>query len=196
MTSSFWSNQVALLLAAAYLNLAVPVLTGNGCCGEKDLKYCGLWCLLVPCTRRSATRGEASVPLGHRYCHLLAARSPCNDLLTLRRIADGKQIAAALLGFLLVGVISGFVLISVVRRTRSRLGRVLIVAGYTLAAPFGYFFGIIGPLTLEAFGEEQLPSSLNYFLLIPLTIGLYGSLPPICAVLIGLLTARIRERST
>ena len=106
------------------------------------------------------------------------------------------ELAAALLGFLLVGVISGFVLISVLRRTRSRLGRVLIVAGYTLAAPFGYFFGIIGPLTLEAFGEEQLPSSLNYFLLIPLTIGLYGSLPPICAVLIGLLTARIRERST
>ena len=76
------------------------------------------------------------------------------------------------------------------------MGRVLIVAGYTLAAPFGYFFGIIGPLTLEAFGEEQLPSSLDYFLLIPLTIGLYESLPPICAVLIGLLTARISERST
>jgi hypothetical protein len=163
---------------------------------KRSREYCGLWCLLVPCTRRSATRGEASVSF-HRYCHLLAARSPCNDLLTLQRIAgDGKQIAAALLGFLLVGVISGFVLTFVLRRTRSRLGRVLIVAGYTLAAPFGYFFGIVGPLTLEAFGEEQLPSSLNYFLLIPLTIGLYGSLPPTCAVLIGLLTARIRERST
>jgi len=108
---------------------------------------------------------------------------------------DGEQIAAPLLGFLLVGVISGFVLISVLRQTRSRLGRVLVIAGYTLAASFGYFFGIVGPLTLEVFGEEQLPSSLDYFLLIPLTIGLYGSLPPICAVLIGFLTARIRERN-
>ena len=109
---------------------------------------------------------------------------------------DGEQIAAALLGFLLVGAISGSALISMLRRTRSRLGRVLVIAGYTLAAPFGYFFGIVGPLALEVFGEEQLSSTLDYFLLIPLTIGLYGSLPPICAALIGFLTTRTRERST
>ena len=55
---------------------------------------------------------------------------------------DGEEIAAALLGYLLVGVISGFVLIPVLRRTRSRLGRVLVIAGYTLGAPFGYLFGM------------------------------------------------------
>lgn len=54
---------------------------------------------------------------------------------------DGEEIAA-LLGYLLVGVISGFVLIPVLWRTRSRLGRVLVIAGYTLGAPFGYFFGM------------------------------------------------------
>ncbi len=197
MTSSFSSNQLAVPLAAAYLSLAVPVLTGNGCCGEKDLEsivgYGVYW---------SHVREGAQLEVRPAYPFIAIAISwPLVALvMTFLRFGelpgDGKQIAAALLGFLLVGVISGFVLTFVLRRTSSRLGRVLIVAGYTLAALFGYFFGIVGPLTLEAFGEEQLPSSLNYFLLIPLTIGLYGSILPICAVLIGLLTARIRERST
>jgi Mn2+/Fe2+ NRAMP family transporter len=107
---------------------------------------------------------------------------------------DGEQIAAALLGFLLVGVVSGSVLISVLRRTTRRWGRMLVIAGYILAAPFGYVFGIVGPLTLEVFGGAQLPSSIDYFLLFPLTIGLYGSLPPICGALTGFLANHIRER--
>ena len=106
---------------------------------------------------------------------------------------DGEQIAAALLGFLLVGVISGLVLISVLRRTRSRLGRVLVTAGYTLAAPFGYVFGVVGPLTLEVFGGAQVPTSIDYFLLFPLAIGLYGSLPLVCGAAAGFLIGRIRD---
>ena len=107
---------------------------------------------------------------------------------------DGEQIVIALLGFLLVGAISGLVLISVLRRTARRSGRMLLIAGYTLAAPFGYVFGIVGPLTLEVFGGAQLPGSIDYFLLYPLAIGLYGSVPPICGALIGFLAGRIRER--
>lgn len=107
---------------------------------------------------------------------------------------DGEQIAAALLGFLLVGVISGLVLISVLRRTRSRLGRVLVIVGYTLAAPFGYVFGIVGPLTLEVFGGAQVPTSIDYFLLFPLAIGLYGSVPLVCGAAAGFLIGRIRDR--
>ena len=107
---------------------------------------------------------------------------------------DGEQIVIALLGFLLVGAISGLVLISVLRRTARRSGRMLIIAYYTLAAPFGYVFGIVGPLTLEVFGGAQLPGSIDYFLLYPLAIGLYGSVPPICGALIGFLGGRIRER--
>ena len=107
---------------------------------------------------------------------------------------DGEQIVIALLGFLLVGAISGLVLISVLRRTARRSGKMLLIAGYTLAAPFGYVFSIVGPLTLEVFGEAQLPGSIDYFLLYPLAIGLYGSVPPICGALIGFLAGRIRER--
>ena len=109
---------------------------------------------------------------------------------------DGEQIVIALLGFLLVGAISGLVLISVLRRTARRSGRMLLIAGYTLAAPFGYVFGIVGPLTLEVFVGTSLPASVAYFLLFPLTIGLYGSVPPICVALAGFLIARIRERGT
>lgn len=109
---------------------------------------------------------------------------------------DGEQIATALLGFLLVGAISGLVLISVLKLTARLSGRVLVIAGYTLSAPFGYVFGIIGPLTLEVLGGAQLPSSIDYFLLFPLAIGLYGSVPPICGALTGLLIDRIRERGT
>ena len=109
-------------------------------------------------------------------------------------LPDGEQIAAALLGFLLVGVISGLVLISVLRRTRSRLGRVLVIAGYTLAAPFGYVFGIVGPLTLEVFGGAQVPTSIDHFLLFPLAIGLYGSSPLVCGAAAGFLIGRIRDR--
>ena len=107
---------------------------------------------------------------------------------------NGEQVAAALIGFILVGVISGLVLISVLRRTARRSGKMLLIAGYTLAAPFGYVFSIVGPLTLEVFGEAQLPGSIDYFLLYPLAIGLYGSVPPICGALIGFLAGRIRER--
>ena len=109
---------------------------------------------------------------------------------------DGEQIATALLGFLLVGAISGLVLISVLKLTARLSGRVLVIAGYTLAAPFGYVFGIVGPLTLEVLGGAQLPSSIDYFLLFPLAIGLYGFVPPICGALTGLLIDRIRERGT
>lgn len=108
---------------------------------------------------------------------------------------DAEDTASYLLGFLLVGVISGLVLISLLRRTRRRLGKVLVIAGYTLAAPFGYFFGVLGPLTLEGFGGAWLLSeSINYFLLYPLTIGLYGSVAPICGAVAGLPIGRIRER--
>jgi len=107
---------------------------------------------------------------------------------------DGEQIVTALLGFLLVGAISGLVLISLLKRMARRSGRMLVIACYTLAAPFGYVFGTVGPLTLEVFGEAQLPNSIDYFLLYPLAIGLYGSVPSICGALIGFLAGRIRER--
>ena len=112
---------MALLLAAAYLNLAVPVFTGNGCCGEKNLEsivgYGVYW---------SHVREGAQLEVRPAYPRVIAITiswSLVALVMTFLRFAelpgDGKQIAAALLGFLLVGVISGFVLISVLRRTRS-----------------------------------------------------------------------------
>ncbi len=104
-----------------------------------------------------------------------------------------QEVAAAVLGFLLVGLLSGLVLISLLRRTASRSGSVFIVVGYVLAAPFGYVFGIVGPLALEAFGVAWLPNVVDYFLLFPLAVGLYGSLPPICGAAAGLLIVRIKD---
>ena len=107
---------------------------------------------------------------------------------------DSEQIAAAMLGFLVVGLLSGFVLIFLLRRVSHR-GSVFIIVGYTLAAPFGYGFGILGPLALEAFGVGQQQDAIDYFLLFPLAISLYGSLAPICGAVVGLLVGRISERS-
>lgn len=101
-----------------------------------------------------------------------------------------------MLGFLLVGVLSGFVLLSLLRRMASRQRSVFIVVGYALAAPLGYVFGIVGPLALEAFGVGWLPGDIDYFLLFPLAIGFYGSLPPICGAAVGLLIGRISDRSS
>ena len=109
---------------------------------------------------------------------------------------DSEQVAAAVLGFLLVGVLSGFVLLSLLRRMASRQRSVFIVVGYALAAPLGYVFGIVGPLALEAFGVGWLPGGIDYFLLFPLAIGFYGSLPPICGAAVGLLIGRIIDRSS
>jgi hypothetical protein len=109
---------------------------------------------------------------------------------------DGKQVAAAVLGFLLVGALSGLVLIFLARRLTDHSGRLLVAIGYIALAPFGYVFGIAGPLTLEAFDEVWLSDSINYFLLFPLLIGLYGSIPPICGAVVGLLISRIRERGS
>jgi hypothetical protein len=107
---------------------------------------------------------------------------------------DGEQVVAAVLGFLLVGALSGFVLISLLRRTRSRSGRIFLVGSYLLAAPFGYLLGIVGPLSLEAFGTAWLPRGIYYFLLFPLAVGLYGSLPLVCGAAVGFLIGRIRDR--
>ncbi len=106
----------------------------------------------------------------------------------------GEQIAAAVLGFLLVGVLSGLVLVSLLRRAESRWGRAVVVVGYLLAAPLGYVFGIVGPLTLEAFGSAWQPDGVVYFLAFPLAIGLYGALPPICGAVVGWLIGRIKDR--
>ncbi len=108
---------------------------------------------------------------------------------------DSEQVAAAVLGFLLVGVLSGFVLISLLRRMANRQRRVFTIIGYGLAAPFGYVSSIVGPLTLEAFSVEGLPEVIYYFLLFPLAIAFYGSLPPICGAAAGLLIGRSIYRS-
>jgi hypothetical protein len=109
---------------------------------------------------------------------------------------DGEQVAAAVLGFLLVGVLSGLVLISLLRRTASRSTSAFVVGGYLLAAPFGYVLGIVGPLSLEAFGAGWLPRSMDYLLLFPLTVGFYGSLPPVCGAVIGFLIDYIINRGS
>ena len=135
--------------------------------------------------------------MGYPDRRLLAPCSPRSDLLALRRVAgDGDQIAAAVLGFLLVGMLSGLVLISVLRRTVSRSTSAFAVGGYVLAAPFGYVLGIVGPLSLEAFGEEWMPKSMDYLLLFPLTVGFYGSLPPVCGAVIGFLIDYIINRGS
>ena len=109
---------------------------------------------------------------------------------------DGEQVAAAVLGFLLVGVLSGLVLISLLRRTASRSTSAFVVGGYVLAAPFGYVLGIVGPLSLEAFGAGWLPMSMDYLLLFPLAVGFYGSLPPVCGAVIGFLIDYIVDRGS
>jgi hypothetical protein len=109
---------------------------------------------------------------------------------------DGEQIAAGTLGFLLVGVLSGLVLIFLLRRATERSGRIFVVVGYALATPFGYALGIVGPLALEAFPGAQLPGSIVYLVLFPLAIGFYGSLLPICGAAVGLLISRVRSRSS
>jgi NhaP-type Na+/H+ or K+/H+ antiporter len=109
---------------------------------------------------------------------------------------DGEQVAAAVLGFLLVGVLSGLVLISLLRRTATRSTSAFVVGGYLLAAPFGYVLGIMGPLSLEALGAGWLPRSMDYLLLFPLTVGFYGSLPPVCGAVIGFLIDYIINRGS
>lgn len=103
----------------------------------------------------------------------------------------GDQLAAAVLGFLLVGILSGLALIALLRRVGGRRGGLFVLGGYVLAAPLGYVFGIAGPLALEAFGTGQLADGVVYLLLFPLAIGLYGSLPPICGAAAGWLVARL-----
>lgn len=106
----------------------------------------------------------------------------------------GDQLAAAVLGFLLVGILSGLVLISLLRRVGDRRGSVFVLGGYLLAAPLGYVSGIVGPLALEAFSPARTGDSVVYLVLFPLAIGLYGSLPPICGAVAGWLVGRIRGR--
>src|SRR3712207_1716662 len=59
--------------------------------GGKNLKYCGVRCLLILQRRSGATRGEDGLSLGPRDCHLLGARGPCSDLLALRRVSWGRR---------------------------------------------------------------------------------------------------------
>ena len=108
----------------------------------------------------------------------------------------GEQVAAAVLGFLLVGVLSGLVLISLLRRVESRWRSAFVLVGYFVAVPLGYAFGIVGPLALEAFVLARLPDGVVYFLLFPLAIGIYGSLALICGAAAGWPIGHIKDRSS
>ena len=99
--------------------------------------------------------------------------------------------AAAVLGFLLVGILSGLVLLFLLRWVGGRQGTVFVLGGYVLAVPLGYLFGIAGPLALEALAPAGPGDGVVYFLLFPLAIGLYGSLPPISGAAVGWLVGRL-----
>ena len=121
--------------------------------------------LLRPCPLSRATRYEAVVFLGYPDRRLLALVAFGVTFLRFGELqGDGEQVAAAVLGFLLMGVLSGLVLISLLRRTASRSTSAFVVGGYVLAAPFDYVLGIVGPLSLEAFGAGWPPRSMDYLL--------------------------------
>ncbi len=47
---------------------------------------------------------------------------------------------------------------------------------------------------MEALGEGWLSRSMDYLLAFPLTVGFYGSLPPVCGAMVGFLVYHILER--
>ncbi len=104
---------------------------------------------------------------------------------------DWYEIAAAIEGFFLLGMLTGWIFLFFWRKAENRLAKVLIVTGYILAIPFTYWFGIIGPLTLEIIPILELPRPITFLILFPIAIAFWGPLPSTVLMAIGLIIGNL-----
>ena len=98
---------------------------------------------------------------------------------------DTQELVVALLGFGLIGVLSGCALAWVRSRWKSKLEKGLSLAGYVLAFVPAYALGTIGPAIYYTLTHDRSSSWVTNFIWYPLFIGVLGAVPLIVGTLVG-----------
>lgn len=98
-----------------------------------------------------------------------------------------------LLGFALVGALSGGGLIFMLRRSTGVLGPICLVCGYVLAIPVGFIFGIFGPFSIPETIWAYFEGFVHNAILIGV-IGIWGSFPLAAGTGLGYAIGRLIRR--
>ncbi|MBI2907702.1 MAG: hypothetical protein HYX92_08620 [Chloroflexi bacterium] len=95
------------------------------------------------------------------------------------------QLIGGAIGFLLVGVFSGWGLIYSLSQADALREQLAIVLFYLLVSPLAYALGIGAPFAIEAMPGVVLPPAVTYLVVFPIVVGLNGSLLLLGAIATG-----------
>lgn len=100
--------------------------------------------------------------------------------ITLLRVGyfplDIFETFGAILGFLFVGLLSGFLLFKQLHHSLRRFHKKFFLFSYISSLPLMYLLALGGTLTLEILPILSLPKILTFLILIPLAMGIWGTI--------------------
>ena len=107
-----------------------------------------------------------------------------------------------LLGFILVGVLSGLLLIFLLRKCIILWSRFSLACGYALATPVGFVFGMSGPfaipdevhLAVAEWGDRLLLEGVFSHLFLAIVVAVFGSVPLAAGSGLGYGVGKLVER--
>lgn len=106
------------------------------------------------------------------------------------------ELIGGIIGFLLIGIFSGWGLIYSLREADNERSQLVVIIFYVLAIPLAYALGVGSPFVLEALYGISVPVALNYLVIYPVLVGLYGSLLLLGALALGRLAGLYIGRTT
>ncbi|NTV31351.1 hypothetical protein HGA91_05250 [candidate division WWE3 bacterium] len=104
--------------------------------------------------------------------------------------ADLFELFAALLGYFLVGLLSGLVLVRIRKTINSKWENWFFIGGYVIAIPLTFLGTIIAPLFWGQISKFGIPNEVIFGVIYPITIGVVGSIPIICCCWVGKMLGR------
>ncbi|MFO0702810.1 MAG: hypothetical protein U0514_03005 [Candidatus Andersenbacteria bacterium] len=98
---------------------------------------------------------------------------------------DVWNLVSGAVGFGLLGLLSGWLVLKLARARDARAVRIGTLLGYLLAAPVGFVGGLIGPLFFEVQYPGSISRAVTYLLLFPLGVAVFGTIPLVAGAGIG-----------
>lgn len=100
------------------------------------------------------------------------------------------ELISAVLGYLLLGLLSGFVLGRMRATVRDKWENGFFFGGYLFALPFAFALSVMVPVVWGLPSESSIPLFVFNFVIYPLSIGISGAIPMILGGWVGKLLGR------